>query len=364
MTAVKGLLPGVPPLETPFYVQAITEMDLTASERDIALQLATRGYAVMDFPDADIIERIQRIKDNLSPRFDVDFDDPDAVKNTGDLRIQDAWKFDENVKAIATNETVLDLLSKLYGRRAFPFQTLNFPVGTQQHFHSDAVHFSSIPERFMCGVWLAMEDIHPDSGPLVYCPQSHKWPILNNAMMGRPGWNNRSHSAQSPYEAVWDATVRATDSATETFLAKKGQALIWAANLLHGGSGQNDRRLTRWSQVTHYYFADCIYYTPAFSDEALGRLDLRCITNIASGEIEENTFLGESVTSLLRPVPPERQSWISRLSGRKAAAPEGLPEDFNAENYYRLNPDVAAAGEDARSHYLKHGIAEGRRYRG
>ena len=33
---------------------------------------------------------------------------------------------------------VLALLGKLYGRQGFPFQTLNFPVGTQQHLHSDS----------------------------------------------------------------------------------------------------------------------------------------------------------------------------------------------------------------------------------
>jgi hypothetical protein len=32
--------------------------------------------------------------------------------------------------------------------------------------------------------------------------------------------------------------------------------------LLHGGAPQKDLSRTRHSQVTHYYFADCKYYTP------------------------------------------------------------------------------------------------------
>jgi hypothetical protein len=71
--------------------------------------------------------------------------------------------------------------------------------------------------------------------------------------------------------------------------------LIWCANLLHGGSLQTDRTRTRWSQVTHYYFQDCVYYTPAFSDEPLGRLALRQITDAASGERVPNIYLGEEV---------------------------------------------------------------------
>jgi hypothetical protein len=40
-----------------------------------------------------------------------------------------------------------------------------------------------------------------------------------------------------------------------------------------------------------------------------------------------------------------------------------LPEDFNAAEYLRLNPDVHAAGADPTRHYLNHGMLEGRQYR-
>ena len=45
-------------------------------------------------------------------------------------------------------------------------------------------------------------------------------------------------------------------------ILKKGQALIWSANLLHGGGEHRDKTRTRHSQVTHYYFEGCQYYMP------------------------------------------------------------------------------------------------------
>src|SRR5690606_1734747 len=45
----------------------------------------------------------------------------------------------------------------------------------------------------------------------------------------------------------------------------RGHALIWHANLLHGGSRQKDSSRSRHSQVTHYFFEDCRYYTPMHS---------------------------------------------------------------------------------------------------
>lgn len=293
---VTNPFPGIPLIESPLFAKQRSSMGLTLDEERIATDLNERGYAVLDFPDADIGTRIGRIKANLGPRYaGIDFANPHSDKTLGERRIQDAWKFDEDVRAIAANQNILELLGKLYGRKAFPFQTLNFPVGTQQEAHTDAVHFSSLPERFMCGVWLAMEDIGPDAGPLFYHPGSHRWPALNNSMIGRRGQGSVLNSAQDPFAQGWRALCDVYGANEETFLARKGQALIWTANLLHGGSHQANPHLTRWSQVTHYYFDDCIYYTPAFSDEALGRLDLRSLRSIADGQPRPNTYLGEKI---------------------------------------------------------------------
>lgn len=309
-------LPGLPLVESPLFPALLTAQGMDADEERIAASLHENGYAVFDFPDVDLDVRIDRIKRNLAPHYGVDFNDLESDKTTGERRIQDAWTFDEDVRSIATNQAVLDLLSKLYGRRAFPFQTLNFPVGSQQEAHSDSVHFSSLPERFMCGVWLAMEDIGKDAGPLFYHPGSHRWPIMTNALIGRRGYGSELNSAQDPYGRAWRALCDVHGSQAETFLARKGQALIWCANLLHGGSRQANPRLTRWSQVTHYYFDDCIYYTPAFSDEALGRLDLRNLVSIGDGQPRLNRYLDEEVLPAPTPEVPARPVSFRRRVAR------------------------------------------------
>lgn len=318
---MNNLFPGLPLIESPLFPALKADWGLSAEEERIADDLHTKGYAVFDFPDADLEVRINRIQKNLGPAYGVDFADPLSDKTNGERRIQDAWKFDQDVQAIAANPTVIDLLSKLYGRKAFPFQTLNFPVGTQQDAHTDFVHFSSLPEKFMCGVWLAMEDIGPDAGPLFYYPGSHRWPAMSNALIGRRGYGADLRSAQDPYGPAWRALCDVYGAQPETLLARKGQALIWCANLLHGGSRQNDPTLTRWSQVTHYYFDDCIYYTPALSDEALGKLHLRQLVAINDGQRRPNSYLGEKIVDV---TPSERNDrskplgkMIKRIIGRK-----------------------------------------------
>jgi hypothetical protein len=304
------IFPGVPLIESPLFETELEQMELDPAQTKLAIDLNRDGYAVFDFPDPEIDARIDRIKHRLTPLLSATDDKNGKASHPGVRgRVQDAWRDDEDVRAIAANPAVLELLGRLYGRRAFPFQTLNFPVGTQQHPHTDAVHFSSIPERFMCGVWLAMEDIDATAGPLCYVPGSHKWPIISNTMVGRRGWGQELSSAQTPYHDAWNALVAATGAPIETFLARKGQGLIWAANLLHGGSVQTDPSRTRWSQVTHYFFDDCVYYTPAFSDEPLGKIALRNVVSATDGSAKPNLYLGEQVV----PVAKSRRTRLQRF---------------------------------------------------
>ena len=84
---------------------------------------------------------------------------------------------------------------------------------------------------------------------------------------------------------------------------RKGQTLIWAANLFHGGCPVRDPNRTRHSQVTHFYFDGCRYYTPFYSDLFLERVRWRDVVNIASGEVVPHFYNGRLVEPP-KPQPP------------------------------------------------------------
>jgi hypothetical protein len=290
-------LPGVPLVESPFFDEALAAMNLDEPTMAIARQLREQGWAVIDFPDPEIDSLAERLKQSLHSHYDWDHWRAQGWRDNDGLRIQDAYKFNPDVQRIASNPQILALLSALYGRRAWPFQTLNFPVGTQQHFHSDSLHFSSAPERFMCAVWVALEDVGPGQGPLMYYSGSHKWPIYVNEHIGLSRAGESGAPSQKPFERLWGELVRVKHLEPAHFHAKKGQALIWAANLLHGGSRQTNPDLTRWSQVTHYYFDGCSYYSPMESDPFYGRIFFRRPHDIANGAIMPNMYSGARVPS-------------------------------------------------------------------
>lgn len=350
-------LPGVPDVESPFFEELFSAKEADAQTMVVAEQLREQGYAVIDFPEPEFDDVTARIRESLAPDFDIKGWRSKGWEKGDGLRLQDAWRTNADVQRIATNPAMIRLLSDLYGRQAFPFQTLNFPVSTQQSTHSDNVHFSSVPERFMCGVWVAFEDMDDDNGPLQYFPGSHKLPSYVNEHIGACSAEQAEPTVHyARFEALWGELIRKYGLRREVFKAKKGQALIWAANLLHGGSKQRDPMRTRWSQVTHYYFEDCTYYTPVVSDPFYGKTFYRDIVDVNDGTIRPNMHIG-------RPVPAEV---ITRampdLHARKGYL-DDLPADFDPVGYLKHNPDVDAAGVDAAQHYVLHGMSENRRWK-
>lgn len=226
----------------------------------LADEYEREGYVVcdLDIPDFDSVA--QEIVEGLAPKFDDTH------------RIENAWRTNQAVHQIATHCQILKILQYLYGREPFPFQTLNFDRGTQQATHSDTIHFDSSPQGFMGGVWVALEDIDAENGPLHYYAGSHKLPQATLSDFGIPslGGRNPYDLYRSVYEPGIAGVVAKHGLKSREAHIRKGQVLIWSANLLHGGQPILDPSRTRHSQVTHYYFEGCSYHTPLLSDQAKG----------------------------------------------------------------------------------------------
>jgi hypothetical protein len=347
----KNPLPNIPWVESPFFDKIFTRDRFSEQTIQIAKSLNEKGYAILNFPETDFDSIVEQIKKEVY--------DEQKSSNEGRARSQDAWKFSSAVKKIACNLEVLELLENLYGRKPIPFQTLNFPVGTEQAIHTDSVHFSSIPERYMCGVWVALEDIHQDAGPLMYVPGSHKLPIFTNEHIGKLPVLKQPYINDAYYSALWEELIEAYNLKKEYFLPKKGQVLIWSANLLHGGAPQKDKARTRYSQVTHYYFEDCAYYTPLLSLKPAGFVDYRTIDDIRTGKKVIGSINGIELDN-------EYVNFVALHSnrGKKILDPilvREIPKDFNDSRYLELNPDVVNIS--AKEHYLRYGIKERRKYK-
>jgi hypothetical protein len=274
--------PVLPWIDSPFFERELESRKGTPEQQRLAVAYHRDGYAIIEraFPPALI--------DAAAAEVDRMFD----CGTSSLARVQDAWESGGPSRDLAVNPASLDLLRYLYGREPVPFQTLSFYRGTEQRGHADAIHFSSLPARFMCAIWVALEDVTAESGALFYYPGSHKLPELAPHDIG--------YTAETfdddAYETHLEELMEQGGFEVRQFEAKKGDALIWSSNVVHGGSPILDPGATRRSQVTHYFFEDCVYYSPMLSDAPAGEYFVRTyLTDIRDGRRPVHTYNGRPV---------------------------------------------------------------------
>jgi ectoine hydroxylase-related dioxygenase (phytanoyl-CoA dioxygenase family) len=279
---------NLPWVESPFFSDIIATKNISESDKKLATEYYENGYIVLSNLFSD--ELMDNIKSEMLEKgFNANFP-IETFRN--DVRIQDLWQYSDPIKELACHPKILDTLKMLYEREPVPFQTLNFKVGTQQKAHSDTLHFSSLPARYMCGVWVALEDITEDNGPLFYYPGSHRNPEYNFSDF-KNTTEDTSYENYPEYETFMEELMEKSSYKKKKFLAKKGDALIWSSNIIHGGSPVEDPKSTRFSQVTHYYFENCLYYTPMLSNMVTNELFIRRnLVDIKTGKIVEQSFNG------------------------------------------------------------------------
>jgi hypothetical protein len=272
-----------PWFESPFFERELEKSDLDPETRALVRSFADNGYIVFDGRIEDFDRLAAEIDSGLAERF--------AENN----RVQDAWRYLPQVRRLATEPRIKEVLEALYRRRPFPFQTINFRRGSQQPTHSDLAHFDSMPNRFMAGVWVALEDVQPDGGPLHYFPGSHRLPVYWPHELGVSGSRTNFDDVYPIYERFLGDMVTAAGLKKEILQVSKGQVVIWAANMLHGGEPITNPEATRRSQVTHFYFEGCRYWTPVRSDPPLGRIHWRRVVNVETGAVEPHHYHGNDV---------------------------------------------------------------------
>lgn len=275
---------------------------LNPIEEAIAVKLRDKGYAILESMfDDDLLDRVVR---ECQSKYNYN-----SKHNNENRRVADGWRSMESVSEVACDQRIITLLSKIYGKRAFPFQTLNFDRGTEQRLHSDTIHFNSIPNLFMTGVWVALEDVTLDNGPLAYIENSHKLPVFNCDSAGIRSVSSKEdpYLNYGDYEDFVEEMVKSISKGPKLVQMKKGDVFIWSANLIHGGSPIIKEDSSRFSQVTHYFYDDCVYFTPLSSDLRDAKVHLRLPVDISTKSrtsiwklIASMKAYGFSATSILR----------------------------------------------------------------
>lgn len=171
------------------------------------------------------------------------------VKNQP-YKLNDLYIYDKKIRDIISKDEISCLLKKILNDKPTIINNLNLEYGSQQDLHTDSL-FMTPPKNDdgLAAIWIALEDVDSDSGPLGYYPGSHKitqFKFSNGSM-------HKKDDEFSSYCKYMNEKVTELNLEKKTFLPKKGDVLIWHAFLYHCGTPINNPSLTRKSMVIHYF---------------------------------------------------------------------------------------------------------------
>jgi hypothetical protein len=155
---------------------------------------------------------------------------------------------------------IAGFLEALFDGKALAFQSLHFEVGSRQAVHQDTAYVVVDREPLkLAASWIALEDIHAGTGELVYFVGGHRmaeyvYGAADDGDAARKHFNPERDGGPA-HDRHLRYLIEESERAgfrEERFLARKGDALIWHAELPHGGATIAEAGSTRRALVTHY----------------------------------------------------------------------------------------------------------------
>lgn len=156
---------------------------------------------------------------------------------------------------LSLTDVVVDFLAHVFREPPTVLQSLTFFRGSEQAAHMDYPYVRRQTKlAHLAASWIALEDVHPDAGPLIYYPGSHKLDVCGFYDWGSGSIVLEPASVRTPadFAEFLNRSMAETQIPPVAHCPKKGDVFIWHGRLVHGGSNIVNVNRSRQSYVTHY----------------------------------------------------------------------------------------------------------------
>jgi ectoine hydroxylase-related dioxygenase (phytanoyl-CoA dioxygenase family) len=170
------------------------------------------------------------------------------------FRFKDIYINFENARDAVLAPALIDLLYEIMGEPVMAFQSLGFTRGSGLRVHRDSNFLAIDKPETVIGTWLALEDIEAGSGELAYYPGSHRFPAYNfsDGSLHRIKTPGKASYNNDEYVHYLNENIAANHLEEKRFLARKGDCLVWHADIVHAGTPVTRPELSRYSLATHF----------------------------------------------------------------------------------------------------------------
>ncbi|PHQ63636.1 MAG: hypothetical protein COC10_05080 [Sphingobium sp.] len=169
------------------------------------------------------------------------------------VRIVDSFVPFQEALDLFSSPELLAFFQLIFDANPLLFQSLSFDQGSQQGLHQDTAYVVVDRPIELAACWIALEDVKPGAGELMYVPGSHRLPDWDFGS-GNKHWDSMTDGAETHEKWARHLVQHAKQSphGLQYFFPKKGDILVWHADLAHGGAPVIDPARTRQSLVGHF----------------------------------------------------------------------------------------------------------------
>jgi phytanoyl-CoA hydroxylase len=240
--------------------------DITREEAANLKKFADDGYLIIDIgvsaEDAAEFDRnVNRLWRDKPGNVSFAYDSPplrfseanEETQRKPRYRIHDMHSAFDTAMGLYLDRGLLRYAELILGEPTVAIQSLYFEFGSQQGLHRDSIVVPTPIFGHLLASWIALEDIDPASGPLVFVPGSHKLPMYDFGG-GQYVYDYTAFGEKEVRAAMQfhDEQMAKAGLVEKQFLPKRGEVLIWHSALLHGGAQPKNENRTRKSFVVHY----------------------------------------------------------------------------------------------------------------
>jgi hypothetical protein len=228
---------------------------ITEQEAGYLRDFVTKGFIVVpDLIEADLVARVN-----------MDIDDAIASGYQGyqygsSQRIEKLHEHYPAIRELWMHKGTMHLLRLMFRTTPRPCQTLTYVFGSQQDAHQDTIHLTPFPAGYMAGVWVALQDVQPNSGELEVYVGSHRLPRTRMSEMGVAKVAGDWKEFGEKIVPAWQKSLEEGKFEKMVYRPKSGTVLIWHENLMHAGGVRKDKSLPRRSVVSHVFADGAVAY--------------------------------------------------------------------------------------------------------
>lgn len=162
------------------------------------------------------------------------------------------------IKHICLYAPLTEILDGLIGEPMGLSLNLCAWVSSERNWHQDDYLNPPDVNGHYLACWIALDDIHPDSGVFQFVPGSHKWPVMRGEKVRAMLTHEEQAHDRWPKKAerfvnkLYDEEIERRGAEIMSVDLKKGDVLIWHSWLVHRGSAPKTPGMERRALIAHY----------------------------------------------------------------------------------------------------------------